>query len=334
MKRFQFGLLACAVLTACGGGSGGGSVAVVSGGGGSSSSPTPTPSAGTLNTGEIKPTADATYLAATMELISTASVSNDLTGQTTGGTTSSRSTTIDTPGFTGRYDATNGYRLTDSVSAASFGPAQLTSDTTATDAVFPTALFTRVTAPVEDYLAIYKKVVTTSSILGSGTMTPHYAGVAGWQHSIAEGAARRTRLDYFGFGPATPPAAMPRAGTVKFSILGAGNYAADTDLYFTNQLDTITVDFGAGTVTGFVSGSGRNFFNGNTGGVFAARVAGTISGNGVAGPTNSDIATASGQVHILFVGPSADELILVFVGQNGRGSYVGAAVGVRNPYLP
>jgi len=328
------GLAACALLASCGGGSSDGGTVVTPGGGTSTSGAGGSGSGGSLNTGELKPTTDATYLAATMEMTTTDGGSADLTGQTSGGTTSSRLTLLDTPGFAGSYSATTGYQLRDAVNSATFGPAQFTSDTTATDKFYPTVLFTRLASPIADYLALYKESVTTSSILGSGTVVPKYAGVGGWQHSVSSSASRRTRLDFFAFGPATPVGAMPHSGVVKFTIMGSGNYAEDTKLYFSTTLDTITVDFGAGTISGMVGASGQNLFNGGAGGLYGVTVNGTINGNMATGPTTSTVAVATGQYHLLFVGPNADELIITHVGQNGWGDYVGAAVGVRNPYLP
>lgn len=332
MRKSVLLLGCCVALAGCGGGSSSGGSAPVSGSS-STPAPTPAPSTAALNTGEVKPTTDATFIAATMEMMTTASASNNLTGQTKGGTTSSRATALDTPGFTASYDATNGYRLADALNSVSFGPAQLLSDTTATDKFYPTVLFSRISAPIEDYLALYKVAITTTSVLGSGSVTPKYGGIAGWQHTVLDAAGSRTRLDYFAFGPATPVSAMPHSGIVKFSLAGSGNYAGDTDLYFTNHLDTLTVDFGAGTISGSITAGGSNFFTGGFGGLYGVNLAGTIAGNSVTGATSSGVAVASGQFRLLFVGPNADEVIVIHVGQDGRGSYVGSSVGVRNPYL-
>ncbi|HEX8413786.1 MAG TPA: hypothetical protein VF637_07850 [Sphingomicrobium sp.] len=329
-------LASCAMLAACGGGGGGGAVTVVPGSPGPTATaptPTPTPSTAALNTGEIKPTTDATYLSATMELTTSAGTTNQLTGRTTGGMTSDRSTTIDTPQFSGSYSPQTGYRLTDAVNMAAFGPGQLISDTT-TESVDPTVLFARTSTPVEDYLALYKKSVTVTSSLGSGTSTPKYGGIGGWQHTVVGPTSRRTRLDYFAFGPATPVSAMPRSGVVKFFLMGSGNYATDTDLYFTSVTDTLTVNFDTGTVTGFIGASGQNLFTGGFGGLFTPGIAGSIVGNSSRGPLTSTVAVASGRYSLLFVGPNADELIITYTAQDGRGTIVGSVVGVRNAYLP
>lgn len=324
------------LLSACGGG-GSGSVTGPSTGSGPtpspSTSPSPAPGPG-ATTGELKPTADASFIAAMMEMTTGPASTSELTGQAAGGTTSARSVMLDPPGFRASYSAAAGYSIADSFNAAVFGSAQLTSDTTASDPFHPTVLFTRTSAAAADYLALYKFKVTTTSILGSGSVEPRYAGVGGWQHSVLDPGARRTRLNYFAFGPVTPTSAMPRSGVVKFTLMGSGNYAGDSDLYFASQSDTITVDFGAGTITGSISASGSNLFTGGFGGIYNVRLNGAISGNSVTGPTNSGIAVASGQFRLLFVGPSADEIIVTHVGQDGRGHYVSAAVGVRNPYLP
>lgn len=340
MRKLALGLTSCVLLAACGGGgTGGGGITVVPGGATptptptATPTPTPTPATAALNTGEIKPAADATFIAATMEMTTTGGATNQLSGETTGGTTADRSVVLDTPGFTGSYGSTTGYRLADFINNVTFGPAQLTSDTTATDKTYPTVLFTRFAAPSEDYLALYKVLITTSSILGSGSIEPKYGGIGGWQHTVAGSDSRRTRLDYFAFGPATPVSAMPHSGVVKFSLTGSGNFARDTDLYFTNHLDTITVDFGAGTISGTITSGGRNFYTGGFGGLYGVDLGGAIAGNSVTGATRSSVAVATGQFRLLFIGPNADELIVTYVGQDGRGTYVGSSVGIRNPFL-
>ncbi|WP_448661288.1 hypothetical protein ACG3SL_11620 [Sphingomonas sp. CJ20] len=268
-----------------------------------------------------------------MEMTTTAGSTSEVTGQTSGGTTSNRSVILDTPGFRATYDARYGYSLTDSFNAATFGAAQLTSDTTA-DSFNPTVLFTRPSTAAVDYLALYKFKVTTSSILGSGTVEPRSAGVGGWQHSISDPGARRTRLNYFAFGPITPASAMPRSGVVKFSLTGSGNFATDTSLHFATQHDEVTVDFGTGKVYGTISASGKNLYDGASGGIYYAIFKGVIAGNSVTGPTTSTFPSASGQFRLLFVGPSAEEIIVTHVGENWQGHYVSAAVGFRNPYMP
>ncbi|MCA1196377.1 hypothetical protein K9B35_00210 [Sphingomonas sp. R647] len=334
--RLSLGLAFITLLSACGGGGSGTVTAPSTGSSPTPSpgvSPSPAPGPGAAS-GELKPSADATFIAALLQMTTTVGTTSELTGQTSGGTTSNRSVTLDTPGFSASYSVGTGYSLADSFNRSIFGLAQLTSDTTASDPFHPTVLFTRPAAGAVDYLALYKFKVTTTSILGSGSVEPRYGGVGGWQHSIADPGARRTRLNYFAFGPVTPVAAMPRSGVVKFTLMGSGNYAGDSDLYFASQSDTITVDFGTGSVTGSLSANGSNLFTGGFGGIYSARLNGTISGNAVAGPTSSSVAVASGEFRLLFVGPSADEIIVTHVGQNGRGHYVSAAVGVRNPYLP
>ena len=268
-----------------------------------------------------------------MEFTSSGLTSNELTGATRVAATSNRSITMDTPGFAASYSALAGYSLADSSSSARFGPSNLQSDGSTPDIYYPSVLFSKVDSPLEDYLALYKVSARTESSKGIGTVKPQYAGNAGWQHSVSGLNGRRTRLDYFAYGPATPVVDMPKTGVVKYSLLGSGNYAADRDLWFIGNLDQVVVDFGAGTISGMVSATGSNFFNGNTGGVFSIVLNGAIVENGVTGPTESGIAVASGQFRLLFVGPHADEMIVTYVGQDGRGTFVGSAAGVPNPYL-
>lgn len=334
MNRTIAALSLALIAPACGGGGGSSN----SGGGGTGTAPAPSPApapapGGLASTGEVKPAAGSIVISATLELTSAGPVSNELTGKTLGGTTSNRVATLDTPGFALSYSAATGYGLSDTANATTFGAAQLQSDTTSANTDSPALLLTRVSSPVEDYLALYRKSFTTSSSLGSGTITNRIGGNGAWQHSVSGSDGRRTRLDYFAYGSPTPASAMPRSGVVKFSLFGYGNYAGDRDLWFISHLDTLTVDFGASTIAASIGAVGTNFFNGNFGGIFSTRLEGRIEGNSVSGPTSSDIAVATGQFRLQFIGPNADEVIVTYVGQNGRGSYVGSSVGVRNPYL-
>jgi hypothetical protein len=268
-----------------------------------------------------------------MELTTTGNLFNGLTGATPGASTSERLTVFDTPSFAVSYGATSGYDMRDAVSGTSFGPAQLVSDTTNT-APFPPVLFARLGTGTEDYLALYKNVVTTTSGLGTGSVTPSLAGNGGWQHTAINAGSRRTRLNYFAFGTPTPVSAMPQSGVVKFSLSGSGNYASDADLYFMTYIADVTVDFAARTVTTNFAPGGSNLFTNGTGGLFGITVAGPIVGNAVSGPTSSTVAVASGQFRLLFIGPNAEEMIVTFVGNDGRGDYIASGVGVRNPLIP
>ena len=298
---------------------------------GSSRRLTPPPAG--LNTGEIKPAAGAMFIAASMELTTTGDLFNCVTGATPGASTASRLTELDPPSFAVSYGATTGYDIKDAVNAAIFGPGQLVSDTTNAEP-FPPVLFARTGSGTEDYLALYKHVNTTTSVLGSGTVTPSLAGNGGWQHTVLNAGSRRSRLDYFAFGIPTPESAMPRSGVVKYSLMGRGNYASKTDLYFMSFNDIVTVDFGAGTVTTTVGAAGSNLFTGGFGGLLGVTLAGPIVGNAVSGPTASGVAVASGQFRLVFIGPNAEEMIVTFVGNDGRADYVAAGVGVRNPFMP
>lgn len=330
MRGHALLLAGCIILASCGG-DGGGGTSAGSGSGGNSTSASP-PTTATLNTGEIKPTADATYISATLDLTTSGGTTNQTTNQTTGGSTSDRTATIDTPQFVGTYSAQAGYHLADAINSATFGPAQLVSNTPAS-MQNPTVLFATSTATTQDYLALYKESVNTTSNLGSGSFTPKYGGVGGWQHTVPTASSKLTRVDYFAFGPATPVAAMPKSGIVKFWVSGSGNYATDSDLFFNTQGSEVDVDFGAGTISGTLLLSGQNLYANETGGLTGGRVQGAIVGNSVDAAISSDVADISGRFHLLFVGPNADELILTYVEQDGSSALVGSSVGVRDPYL-
>ncbi len=268
-----------------------------------------------------------------MELTTTGGVS-ETNGVITGGMTSARVTTIDTPQFSGSYSG--GYHLADSVNSAVFGQAQLTSDTTSPNGN-GIVLFTKTAAAIEDYLALYQETTYSSSVNGMGYTTARYGGIGGWQHTVVNGSSRHTRLDYFAFGSATPVAAMPRSGVVRFKILGSGNYATDTDLWFLSagSSDFLTIDFGAGTVSGSVSLAGQNFYKNVVGGIGSLPVTGSFSGSSMAGSFVGSLGSSGGvpgQFHLLFVGPNANEIILTYVANDGTQAVVGASVGIVDRY--
>lgn len=326
-------LAAYVVLASCGGGgSGGGST---SASGGTSNTPvtpvvptTPpvTPVTPALSTGEIKPTADATYLSATMELTTTGEIGSNVDSSSKGATTSERSITLDTPQFSASYNAQTGYRLADVANTATFSPAQFYRETQGD------VVFTNTSATAGDYLALYKQFVTVSSGRGTATAAPVYGGIAGWQHTVRNGSSNRTRLDYFAYGPATPLTAMPRSGVVKFITNGSGNYASDGQLFHTYDGGEITVDFGAGRVYGNISTGGDDLISGGGGGLASFTFSATINGNTVVTPVTTGDVTISGKFHMLFIGPNAEEFILAFVAQNGNVTYVAACIGFRHPF--
>lgn len=342
MRRTIWLLASCAALASCGGDGGnssGGPVVVTvsptpSPTATPAPAPTPTPSA--LNTGEVKPAADAIFISGSMELTTTGGTS-ETNGVITGGMTSGRVTTFDTPQFSGSYSSPAGYHLSDAVNAAVFGPPQLNFDTTSRNGN-GTVLFTKISAAAEDYLALYQETTYTSSVKGSGYTTAQYGGIGGWQHTVVNGSSRHTRLDYFAFGSATPVSAIPRSGVVKFSILGSGNYANDTDLWFltSSTSNFITIDFGAGTISGSVGLSGQNFYKSQVGGIGYIPFKGSFSGNSMTGSfANASLNTSSsvvGQFHLVFVGPNANEVIITYVANDGTQAAVGASVGVIDPY--
>lgn len=340
MRKSVWLLVTCATLAGCGGGGSTTSPIAVVGNAptptpSDTSTPTPTPSpTGALATGEVKPAADAVFISATMDLTTTGGVS-ETNGIITGGMTSNRITAIDTPSFSASYNS--GYRLADSVNAVSFGQAQLSIDTTQRNGN-GIVLFTNM-GTAEDYLALYQQTTYSSSVKGAGYTTAQYGGTAGWQHTVVTGSSRHTRLDYFAYGSPTPVSAMPHSGVVKFSMLSSGNYATDTDLWFlsSGSGNYITVDFGAGTVTGSLGLAGQNFYKNVVGGIGSIPLTGSFTGNSmsVSFPYGS-IGTSGGvpgQFHLLFVGPRANEIIVTYVANDGAQAAVGAAVGVIDPNI-
>ncbi|WP_375381528.1 transferrin-binding protein-like solute binding protein [uncultured Sphingomonas sp.] len=259
-------------------------------------------------------------------------------GVITGGMTSGRSTTFDTPQFNASYTAQAGYRLADAMNAATFGSAQLTSDSTSTNSN-GTVLFSNIAGSTENYLALYQATTYSSSVKGSGYTAARYGGVGGWQHTIVSGSLRQTRLDYFAYGTATPLTAMPHTGQVKYSLSTSGNYATNTDLWFLSGSsgNAITIDFAAGTVSGNISLSGQNFYKSQVGGIGYLPLKGTINGNSITGSIlNGDLGTSGSvptQFRILFIGPNANELVISFVANDGSQAAVGSSIGIIDPFF-
>lgn len=335
MRKPVWLLASCAVLASCGGGgSNATGPVVVTAAPTPTPTTTPTPTPGALNTGEVKPTAASLFIAGSMELNTTGGVAQT-NGIITGGMTNSRFTTIDPPLFSGSYSGSTGYRLSDAVNAASFGPAQLSFDTTTRNGN-GVVLFTNIAA-AEDYLALYQQTTYSSSTKTSGYTTAQYGGTAGWQHTVVNGSSRHSRLDYFAYGTPTPVGAMPRSGVVRYSMLGSGNYATDTDLWFLSSVNgnVITVDFAAGTVSGSLGLSGQNFYKSVVGGIGSIPLDGSFTGNAMSASFSFGSLNASGRVpgqfRLLFVGPNANEVIVTYVANDGSQAAVGAAVGVIDP---
>ncbi len=308
-----------------------------------SPTPLPTPSPMPLpalppsisNTGEVKPDASSTFISANLELDITGGASQ-MNGVITGGATSGRSTEIDTRNFNANYSNLVGYTLSDAFNSINFSPIQLTRDTTIRNGN-GVVLFTNIVENRQDYLALYQQTAFSSSSEGGGFTTARYGGTAGWQNTVLVGQARRTRLNYFGYGPATPVAAMPRSGIVTFSVLATGNYATDTDLWFlsSGNGNVISVDFGTQTVSRKIGLRGENFFKSVVGGIGSFPIDGAIIGNSLTGSFSEGSFGTSGRVpgqfKLLFVGPSAEELIITFVVNDGSQALAGAAVAVREP---
>jgi hypothetical protein len=333
MRRFMTLLASCVALSSCGGDGN-------SNGGGSASGVTPPPSMplpSVLATGEVKPSADATFLSASLELTTTGQTSN-ANGIVTGGMTNDRITTLDTPLFKGSYGPSTGYHLSDAVNVADFGPAQLTTDTTTPNGN-GVVLLKNLTSYQEDYLALYQETTYTSSGKGSGYTTARYGGTGGWQHTTVNASFSHTRLDYFAYGSATPASAMPRSGVVNFTMLGSGNYATDTDLWFltSGSSNIITVDFGAGSVSGSYGLSGQDFYKSVVGGIGSLPIKGSFTGNSMTAPilygSLNTSSSVSGQFHLLFIGPNANEILVTYVANDGTQAAVGALVGVIDPYF-
>jgi hypothetical protein len=333
--RLNFALAACLVLSGCGGDGGTQGVTPVPTTPTSPTptpttaptpTPTPTPTGSPVTTSEVKPTAGAAFLSATLSLTTGPGTFNQLTQMVAGGSTQARQTNVTTSQFALSYSDATGYHISDMLNAAAFGGANLISDTTKSSADYPTVLYGTKSPGIEDYFARYDYSVTSSSGNTSGTYKGVYGGIG-----VVNADSRQTQLDFFAFGPATPASTMPASGVVKFFLLGSGNYATDQSLFFVTEPTIMTVDFGAGTVSAAVGLVGHDFFNDSYGGVTAFRIVGKINGNEIQAPVQSDIATVSGNFHLLFVGPNADELIVTFVTQDSVRASVGSAVGVRIP---
>ena len=305
------------LLTACGGGGDGSEGVSVVPGATPTPNPSPSPSptsspspAPGPSTGEIKPTTDAIVGAATLELTRLEK------------TTSARFVQAD-PTFQLSYaSASRTYTLSDPFRTQSFGPAQFVEETNA-PAIPPAVTWRSTTADGTNFLLIAKAPNAMPPVV------PKFGAYGAWQHTTEQAGGSRIRLNYFTYGSPTPLNAMPHSGTVKYRVVGTGNYARDNGLSLSQSDTVVDVDFSTGIVTALHSLTGNDFLTGGFGGLIGFRIRGTISGNVVLGHIDSDIATVSGRFKFIFYGPNADELALVTSGGDSHESFVTAGVGVR-----
>ena len=249
----------------------------------------------------------------------TSAVSLELTKTETA--TSTRSTAADIAFQLSYAPGTSTYTLTDVARTRSFSPAQFVEETSVPD-LMPHVSY-RINDPNLDYLLIAKAPNATPPV------AVRYGAYGAWQQNTPMAGATRIRLDYFTYCSPTPVGQMPRSGTVKFRLVGTGNYATDNGLFLTQSDTTFDVDFGAGTVFGVPTLSGTDFLTGSFGGLIGFRVRATIAGNNANGNIDSDIATVSGRYKIIFCGPNADEMSIVISGGNDQARWATAGIGVR-----
>lgn len=241
----------------------------------------------------------------------------------TGRATSQRSFLPDQT-LTIRSDATRSYVLSNPLRTRSFGPAQLTEDVSVPD-LFPRVGYRLSSGSSVDFLLLAKPPNASPPVVTV------YGGYGAWQHNDIVSDGTRVRVDYFTYGTPTPPASMPSAGRVRFRVPGTGNFARDDALSFAYHDTFVTVDFGTGIVTASLGLSGTgDFLNGGTAGINAGRIDGTIAGNGATGDVSSSVAVARGRYALVFYGPHAEELGLVFSGGFDRETWVAAGVGIRD----
>ena len=286
--------------------------------------PAPTPAPGVLNTGEVKLTASSTLIAASLEFTSSKQLGSNLGDETDTGSTSDRSTELNSPSFSLSYTSTAGYGIADASNSASFGPERLEFEDDST------VLFALTDPVQEKFLALYKPEARTTKDGETATVSPKLAGTGGWQVTTIGESSSRTRLNFFAYGPTTPVAAMPQSGIAKYTIFNRGNYARDDAVFYVEGGITLTVNFDNGTVKGSLGGVGRNLFSGGSAGLIVANIDGTIVGNQSGGPTISTRAVHDGEYRLFFVGPAAEEVIITYVGSDLPDNYVGAIVGVKN----
>ena len=133
---------------------------------------------------------------------------------------------------------------------------------------------------------------------------------------------------------------MPRTGTNSFSLLSGGNYATDNDLFFLSGRSTspIFVDYATGIVSGSIDLAGSNFYKSQTafGGLgfipFRASIVGNTAVADVSNAAGTQPGSMSGKVRILFLGPNADEVIIIYAVSSGTQAAVGAVMGIHDPY--
>ncbi len=125
---------------------------------------------------------------------------------------------------------------------------------------------------------------------------------------------------------------MPKSGTFRYQISAIGNYVEQNRVWIAYSTgDYIDVDFTTGQVTGRIGLSGDDFLTGNTGGLGVDfQVKASIDGNTVLGNATFNAETFTGQYKLVFYGPNAEEMGIIFSGGSPfRGMYAASGVGSR-----
>jgi hypothetical protein len=268
-------------------------------------------------TGARQPTANSITIS-TAQFLTVTGAPDSLKGSTT----SERSVaTPDTLAFSFNGN-TNAYTVRNAERSAIFGPNDFRSETSIPD-FYPSVLYRTINSSATDFLILYKEANATPRI------PTDFAAYGTWQHSEGRSAdTTRSRLDYFVYGEQTPAASMPRTGRVTYRLTGAGNVANEKQLYFAKVFQTVSVDFATGQIDTYLSMTGDDLIGGGFGGLVSAQFRAQISGASAEGPLRFDIAIYSGNARLVFFGPNAENVGLVFSGASPFETFAGAGVGV------
>lgn len=318
MKVMRASVVATFVLLSGCGGGGSGTVSGPSAGTAPTPTPTPTPSPSPSPfIGNImQPAADAVVLATSLEF----AVNSDRNA------TKDRIAGPVTIPLTLSFDrAAQTYFLQHDQLAMTFGPV---GTEIPANSSYPALKFEASGGGISDYLIVLKQPKWQPG------PAFEFGGRGSWQHSYGTSYGTQDKLYYFTFGRPTPVADMPKTGKVRYQFSAVGNAVEQDHVWFASSAgDYIDVDFSTGEVTALLGLLGSDFLTGSFGGIGVNfRVNSRVNGNTVSGDATFDAPTFVGQYKIVFYGPSAEEIGVVYSGGSPyRAMYAASGVGSRRP---
>lgn len=296
-----------AMLASCGGGGGGGTAATPP----PPTTPTPPPTNTNL--------ANLQY----SQSFPTVQRDGRATLSSTGAVTGTPSATTAVDSFNVDYNAASqSYTVRIGADAATFGPADRTTDSNATISVFE-----RVAGNQTDTFVLFNVGASNPAL----ALT--YVSYGALQRITNQGSPFDVRSNIFVYGIRTLAADMPRTGSASYTTRIDGTYAGSDGIFSLDGASSFAANFAASTIDYSMTPVGTNVLTGTP------KTFGTTSGTGTItlGTTGAFQAGAganaqgfSSSVTGNFFGPGAAEMGGVFALTGADGTGGGAIVGRKN----